>query len=67
MWEYCNGRYVNVSKVMSTGIYQKDGKIRVAIELDVTRAEKSTVYSDEFQSIEAAKEYCKTMPVLVGK
>lgn len=50
-----NANYVNTSKVLGARIYQKDGKIKVAIQIDAKAAENQVLFSDECATAQEAE------------
>jgi len=63
MFKYANGRYINPTKILTANVYQKDDKYRVAIDIDVKEASKNVVYSDTFETAQAAESFIIGMPV----
>lgn len=74
LFEYAKNRFVNPTKIISMSIYSKQAETpnergeytviyRVAIDLDVKEAPKSTVYSDAYETEELAKQFLLSIPV----
>lgn len=55
MLEIAPGRFINRKRVVGANIYQKDGKIRVAIELDTVNKEAATAFSGELANDQEAR------------
>lgn len=66
MFEYAQGRFVNLQRVICANVYNKDNTLRVAIDLDVSESSRSTVYTAPFDSHDSAVNWIKAMPVLIG-
>ena len=64
MFEYRKDRFVNAQRIIAANIYQKEGSLKVAIDLDVRETANNCVYSDPFTSIEAARAYIAIIPWL---
>lgn len=50
-------KFINESKIISANIWVDNANVTVAIELDVNRADFSTIYVDEFNSVLAAEKF----------
>lgn len=57
MLEVATGLFIVKSKIVKMRIYEKDGKIRVAITMDTTNKDESTVFSDQMKDSEEAKTF----------
>lgn len=74
LFEYAKNRFVNPAKIIGVSVYTKQASTpnemgeyvhvyRVAIDLDVKEATKGTVYSDAYETEQAAIAFLKTVPV----
>lgn len=61
MIKISENKFVNEKKVLSANIYSKESVIKVAIELDSTSKEMSTVYAGPFQSVQDAEKFIYTL------
>jgi len=62
MIKISENKFINENKVLSANIYQKDGVIRVAIELDATSKEMATVYAGPYTSVLDAERFILSIP-----
>ena len=73
MFEYSNGRFVQVSRIVAASIYNKPlntvdengeqrKEIRVAIEIDVAQRENNTLFGGPFTDTEAARAFILSIP-----
>lgn len=61
MIEIAPGRFINRKRIVGANIYQKDGKIRVAITLDTVNKEESTVFSGEMANDTEARNFISNL------
>jgi len=57
MFEIATNRFINRKKIIGANIYEKDGKIRVAITLDTVNKEEATAFSGEMATKEEARTF----------
>lgn len=62
MFEYAKGKFVNPKKVIAVNAYEKEGKWRAAIDVDVVSKEKATLYSDAFETYDSCRNYIANFP-----
>lgn len=61
-FKYAQGRTVNSKLIVGASIYQKDGKYKVAIDLDTVNPDRRTVYSDPYATESEAQQFINTIP-----
>lgn len=64
LFQYAQNKFVNPKRIIAANAYQKEDVLRVAIDLDVSDAAKSTVYSDPFKTVEECNQFLQKIPVL---
>lgn len=75
MFEITKGRFVDASKIIGANVYKKDTgnvnqengskitEIRVAIDLDTSNKDKSSVYAGPFENEQMAIDFIKSIPL----
>lgn len=57
MIEIAPNRFINRKRIVGANIYEKDGKIRVAITLDTVNKDEATCFSGEMADKQEARNF----------